>query len=152
MSYGFCRGWYSSSNGAVVNAILRNLHIHFQGQSFSCYASAIKNYAVGVCPADLPPLARLPPWSRSGVALVINIVIIKLVIPIGERSISAARKQAQTVKTSKTHTGNPYIALPGWWTEVCAHATFATAAPRCFDKMSVILRLDIYISGLSNDW
>ena len=44
-SYDLDRCWNLPSNGIIVNVVLRDLDLHFQGQIFSCYPFAIKNCA-----------------------------------------------------------------------------------------------------------
>ena len=52
-----------------MNIVLRDHDLHFQGQTFSCYAfSKAKNAQVAIVPADMPRLERLAPWA----ALVAN--------------------------------------------------------------------------------
>ena len=51
----------------MVHVVIRDFDLYFQGQSF-CYAFVIKkmrNQWMSPPPADLPRLARTPPWSCS---------------------------------------------------------------------------------------
>ena len=64
-SHDFCRGWYSPSNGTIVNTILRDLGLHFQGQFFLMYLLQKYVSRRRMSPVDLSRLARPPPWSCS---------------------------------------------------------------------------------------
>ena len=62
----FCRCWYSPSNGTIVNVVLHDLDLHFQGQTFfHCYAFAKKLRLRWMCQADFLQLARPSKWSCS---------------------------------------------------------------------------------------
>ena len=47
--YDFYWGWHLSSNAVVANDVIRHPDRHFQGQTFSCYAFAIKYCAGSGC-------------------------------------------------------------------------------------------------------
>ena len=62
--YDFYRGLYLPSNGTIAIGVLRDIGLHFQGQTFSCYAFVIKKTRrQRIFPAYLPRLARPAPWS-----------------------------------------------------------------------------------------
>ena len=42
----------------IVNVVLRDLDLHFQGQTFSCYAFVIKDGQTADVPKDSPRLTR----------------------------------------------------------------------------------------------
>ena len=65
LKYDFHIGWYVPSKGTVANVLLHDLNLHFQNQTFS-YTFIKKMHRQRISPADLPRLARPPPWSCSG--------------------------------------------------------------------------------------
>ena len=71
-AYDFYRGLYSLLNGVIVNVVLRDLHLHFQGQTFSCHAFAIKkNAQVADVPRKFVSTRKGP---SSGVIVVLNVI------------------------------------------------------------------------------
>ena len=71
-SYDFYSGWCSPSNGTIVNVILHDLGLNFQGQTFSCNTFAIKKmHRRRISPTDLPFDYH---WSRCRVTLVLLFV------------------------------------------------------------------------------
>ena len=60
VKYDFYRGLYLPSNRTIVNVVLHDLDLHFQCQTFSCYALAIKKCRQHMFPADLPRLVWPP--------------------------------------------------------------------------------------------
>ena len=78
--YDFYRGRYLPSNGTIVIGVLPDLDLHFQGQTFCCYAFKKKKIAqVSDIPADVPRLV----WTRCGVALVSFLVAAASAAPLG---------------------------------------------------------------------
>ena len=54
LKYDFYRGWYLKSNGTIAIGVLSDLDLHFQDQTFSCYAFATKkNCACSGCPRQI---------------------------------------------------------------------------------------------------
>ena len=51
----------------MVSVVLRDLDLHFQGKTFSCYAFVIKKHCAG--------RFALFAWSLSGVALVFFLLV-----------------------------------------------------------------------------
>ena len=68
LKYNFYKGRYFPSNGTIVIVVVHNLDFHFQGQTFSCYAFAIKKCSGSGCPRQICLDSYGP---RRGVALVI---------------------------------------------------------------------------------
>ena len=65
LNYDFYKDWYLPSNGTIAIGILRDLDLHFQGQTCS-YAFVIKNeQRQRMSPAHLLRFAWSPLWSCS---------------------------------------------------------------------------------------
>ena len=59
IKYDFYRGCYLPSNGTIVNVVIHEFDLNFQGQTFFHYAFDIQNLRrLLMSPADLPRLAR----------------------------------------------------------------------------------------------
>ena len=88
----FHRFWYFllPSNGAITDVAPHHFDLHFQCQTFSCYAFAIKFVQSQlISPADLPPLARPPTVAFllfHCVAVMYSYIIDSIVFPAIEVS------------------------------------------------------------------
>ena len=71
----FYRSLYFSSYVTIENGVLLELDLSSEGQTFSCYAFAIKKCTgIGWPRQDFSQHARLPPWSCSWFYLVFQFV------------------------------------------------------------------------------
>ena len=60
-----CHVWLYICNQTIAIAVLRDLDLHCQGKTFSCYALAIKNFSGSICRRQIYVNLMASPWNCS---------------------------------------------------------------------------------------